>query len=143
MNKPSFKQILKTDYLSLVLVIIAFVIWIVIGYIMFEEGEFNIDLIYIAIPITLLSLLLAMLRAKSIQSLFENAEIVEGVVTDIWKKKDRGRVTYRYIFDGREYETGHAIHLNDKTSKLDRGDKVTVCLNKEKPEKALIREIYF
>ncbi len=142
-EKPNLKQIIKTDYLSLVFLIIAAVIWPSFGYVMIDEGDFDIIFIYVAISITLISLLIVFFRIRSIQSLFLNCEKIEGVITGLWTSKDRGRVTYKYIYKEKEYETGHGIHLNEKTSKLNVGDEVTVCLKRGNPKKALLREIYF
>ncbi len=95
-----------------------------------------------ALGLTLICSLILLWRWRFIVSVFENGEQVDGTILQANFRRERGRVTYAYVFQGQKYERVEKILKNKRTSLLYAGQKVMVILSREKPERAFLQEIY-
>ena len=149
----SIKKIIKSDYSSLLSVIIPIVSWVIyldvahIGVLhnLFSRGRTVGDpyvFLLMAICSTLIFVPVLIARIVTIKNHFKNGVEVDGTITSIFFYRDRGRIEYEYELDNKPYNSGNAIHKSKFAKSLKEGQKVRLVVKKDKPNKALIREMY-
>lgn len=154
-QKPRVSDIIRSDDLSKLTLIIPAAIWllllITVLYPYMPEHFQRIsplnhhDTPYylpFALIMTAVSIPIFVLRVYSMMRLFANGIEVKGRVTFFWRKKDRGHIIYSYRFNDQTYEKGHALRLNRKMENLKKGDEIAIIVNKKMPKQALIRDRY-
>ena len=153
MDKLSLKKTFRNDYVLIVSLCcilvgsIIFAIYSKFGIIVSKRGIRNVEkenvllLLFLA-AIALFGLLNALRRYVRIRGIFERGTIVTATVTRTSFIKDRGRIKYRYAYEGTEYRTGLAVSRNKATQALDVGQKVFVLLDERRPKRSLILSLY-
>jgi hypothetical protein len=63
-------------------------------------------------------------------------------VTGISFIKDRGRIEFKYYYQGKNHQTGNAVMKNKYTETISVGDEIEVAIDPGKPRKALIVSLY-
>ena len=147
--KVSIVKAIQSDYLSMLSVLAPTVFWALyidsqwIGVFRARGRPGNpIFFLVLALSATMVFSLVLALRLESILSHFENGVEVEGVIKAIWLSRGRGRVAYRYQYQGKPYQSGNAIHRTEFARSLQKGQKVRLVVRKDKPDSALIKEMY-
>lgn len=154
-QKPRVSDIIKSDYLSKLTLIIPAAIWllllITVLYPYMPEYFRRIsplnhhDTPYylpFAFTITIVSIPIFVLRIYSIMRILTNGIEVKGRITFFWRKRDRGHIIYSYRFNDQTYEKGHALRVTKKMENLKKGDEIVIIVNKKIPKQALIRDRY-
>ncbi|MFZ5376572.1 MAG: DUF3592 domain-containing protein [Patescibacteria group bacterium] len=90
----------------------------------------------------LIFLPLLAIRIKQIKDILKNGKIINAKVTFINLYNDRGRIEYRYNFDGKEFITGNALHRNKYVESLKVGDAIKIVVSGDNPKKALIKSLF-
>lgn len=141
-NQASFWKVAWTDYAAS-LGMLAPVTVLLVTVIMFLFGE-GIDTLwlYVTIGVCLAGPLLSLWRYSLIAGVLGEGIEVDGHVTRISFFRGRGRVYYLYSFQGERYEGSNAIQQNRYTRKLEIGLPVKVVVDREKPKKAFIKQLY-
>ena len=140
-KSPTLWRILTTDYLSFLLLIIP-PIYFILGVILSFQDPAVIKFIpYDVLIIAVLGPIIFW-RYRFIQGTFEDGMQTPGIIQDLDFFRDRGRIVYRYTYNGEEYVSANAIMKTRITKNLQIGQKVTVFCDREKPKKAFIYEIY-
>ncbi len=81
-------------------------------------------------------------RVWLIMSVFHNGLQVRGKISQIELRRDHGRVHYAYIYEHKEYFSSAAIHRNAETKALRNGEHVMLIVDRSKPARAFIRDLY-
>ncbi|MBQ6565500.1 MAG: DUF1963 domain-containing protein, partial [Treponema sp.] len=151
MERLSLKKALKNDYtmtVSLCCILIGGILFFLhdkFGLVI-SKREIKTDgsIVYSIIPgaIALFGILNAFRRWLRIRGIFERGVTVPATVTNSSFFKDRGRISYRYAYEGSEYRTGLALCRNKVTEAIGGGEKVFVIVDERKPKRSLILSLY-
>jgi hypothetical protein len=145
---PSAIRIMMSDYaaflgIAIMVVPWAFPIMTIAGVLEDQDSSDLISFLVIAFVATVLGAVLLYWRVGTVRRVFERGVMAEGTIVGIWFTKDRGRVSYRYNFQGKEYTSGKGIMKNSKTASLDKGMTVSLIVDPENPQRAYISDLYF
>lgn len=81
-------------------------------------------------------------RYRFFSHLFATGVAVPGRVEAVDFIRDRGRVVYRYEYEGKGYSGANAVMRNARTRKLVPGMGITLLVDQNDPSRALIRDLY-
>ncbi len=154
-DRPPFTRIIWTDYIAFLGLFFPLMIWALYLLLVGFSSPFNpagettaavqenLRLFYISLALSLVGMSLLVWRLLLIGSVFLHGLEARGQIDEIFFYRDRGRVKYTYTFQGETYTSGVALHRTRKTRALQTGDQVTLVVDRERPKRAFIRDIYF
>ena len=99
--------------------------------------------IYVALTLSIVALAIIIWRYQLIISRFSQGSPVPATITEIWFFRGRGRINYTFTYRGHEFITGDDVVPTRNSRSLRTGDRVTVMLDPDNPERAIISDIYF
>lgn len=149
-RRLSLPRILWTDYPAFYASLAPLVAWIVylawtpdwrgVGPVISSEAH----PIFLTISwlVTVGGLLVLLFRLWILYKTFRSGIEVKGKISSIELKRDHGRVEYVYIYEHDEYFSGAEVHRNAETRALKVGDHVTLIVDRSKPKRAFIRDLY-
>jgi hypothetical protein len=153
--KISFAKVIKSDYLSLLLLLLPIVgvlllidaqfFGIVPGLIKRGRGIEVLDpMFFLGFAIVCIVVCLPILwnRFRAMQRHFDTGFDAMATITEVMFYKDRGRVTFSYLVNGQHYSTGNAIHKNVMTASFQVGQPLAIVVSSTNPEKAYIKALY-
>jgi hypothetical protein len=150
--QPRIAQILKNDFLALLLLLAPVVTWGIYvakaSGVLSKPGRAATDsgpspvFLAIAVGLTLLCLTILILRIRGMQRLFATGKVVTGRITSIYFADDRGRVEYSYSLGGQQRSGGMALHKTKATAALAEGQEVEILVDPDKPDRSLIARLY-
>ncbi|MCC7129839.1 MAG: hypothetical protein B6D39_01715 [Anaerolineae bacterium UTCFX2] len=149
-RRLSLWRILWTDYPAFYAALVPVVAWIVYlawtpdwrgagPVIKAEAHPIFLTLAFIA---TGGGLAVLLIRLWILWKAFKTGVEVKGKISSVELKRDHGRVEYVYIFDHQEYFSSAEVHRNAETRLIKAGDHVTLIVDKTKPSRAFIRDLY-
>jgi len=153
-DEPPLARIIWTDYtafLSLLFPLMAWVIYLLVAGFRSPFGEAGetavtaqeiLRLLYICLALSLVCLPLLAWRVLIIRSVFSHGLEARGQIDSVFFNRDRGRIQYTYTFQGQTYTSGAALHRTRKTKTLQAGDQVILVVDRDKPRRAFIRDLY-
>ena len=137
----SFRRALDNDFnltTNLILPILLwgfYLLWRILG----GGGQI---VLYLAIGITLLAPYLIWRKLHSLRTGFEHGVETPGELVKVYFHQDRGRIDFTYTYQETKYSSSVAIHKNVHTRDFEVGQAVTVIVDPEKPDNALLAELY-
>ena len=142
--KPRLKKILLADWPALFCFIAIPGIW-VIGLIfpfLRQGARFGrVEMLTIALPLSLIVGGFLLWRVKRIQTLFGRGAAVRGTITRIRLVRDRGRVEFRYEFNGERLESWMPVHQSPAVLALRESQEVDLLVDTTRPRRAIIRHL--
>jgi len=153
-HQPSLLGIIQLDTVALLALLFPLVIWgiyIATTYFGFFPGLGGRDpltgadaplFLYLGLIATVVGIPLLLWRVRSFQSMFRRGIQVRGRITDVSFYRDRGRVEYSYTYEGQTYAGGNAVQKTGRSEALQPGGEVTLLVDPEKPQRAVIRDLY-
>ena len=148
--KPSLLRILWTDYPAFYGWLVVVVVWIVYaawapawsssGAVIKPQAQ--PFFLAGAVVVSAVGLCLTSWRSWLIFKTFRFGMEIKGKITHFELKRDRGRVEYVYIFDHKEHFSGVGVHRNARTKAIKSGDHVILVVDRSKPTRAYIRDLY-
>ena len=149
-DRPSLLKIIWTDYPAFISSSMMVVAWIVIlAWVPAWRSDGPIvspgaapAFLSVAGLITLVGMGVLLWRFQIMWAAFFSGAQVRGKITDIKMRRDRGRVSYTYIFNHEEYQSSAPIHRNKQTLALKTGSQVFLMVDNKKPSRAFIRDLY-
>lgn len=112
----------------------------------YSETEISADdsgwQIFLPIGFTILGLIVTIWRVTYINKFFENGIEITGDITELNFVKDRGNIEYSYLWNGKTFNGYNSIMKNSKTRSLQKGQKISLILNPQKPDQSLPLELY-
>jgi hypothetical protein len=143
--KPRLKKILLADWPALFCFIAIPGIW-VIGLIfpfLRQGARFGrVEMITIALPLSLIVGGFLLWRVKRIQALFGRGAAVRGTITRIRLVRDRGRVEFRYEFNGERLQSWMPVHQSPEVLALRESQEVDLLVDTTRPRRAIIRHLF-
>lgn len=153
-DEPSLRSIIWTDYTAFLALLFPLMAWALYLLLAGFSSPFdpagetalaaqeNLRLFYISVAVTVVGLPLLAWRVLMIRAVFSDGQQASGQIDSVYFYRDRGRVKYTYTFQGQTYTSGAALHRTSKTRDLQPGDQVNLVVDRNKPRRAFIREIY-
>jgi hypothetical protein len=154
-EKPSLFRIITIDYSSFAIIFSPIIAWGLYGVISvfgiipdFRWGREPLTgedlpiMLSVATFATGLAIPLLVWRVRVVWSTFIMGVEVPGQVVKIFFFRDRGRVEYTYTYQGHTYRRGNAIMKTKRTKALELNSQVTLVVHPNKPERAVIRDLY-
>ena len=81
-------------------------------------------------------------RVRGIRRILETGTECEAVVTSASFFRDRGRVEFTYEVGGKPYRSGCAVFKTPATRALGEGDRLTIVVDPERPDRALLPSVF-
>lgn len=149
-TRLSLRRILWTDYTAFYTALVPIVAWIVYfawtpdwtGKGAVIKPEAQPVFLALAILATLVSLVILAARFQLLFKIFREGIEVKGKITRSELRRDRGRVEYVYIYEHKEYFSSANVHRNLQTKALKSGEHVVLMVDRQKPSRAFIRDLY-
>ena len=141
-QRPSLIRVIFVDYLSLISIMFPLVLWVFCAYFFVKQDNILEAFVGFSITTSMIGFPLFIWRYRVISSVFEDGIESQGLITNIFFFRDRGRVDYSYIFQGQKYTCGNAIHKSRYTRDMIIGQQVTVFVDRNNPKRAFICELY-
>ncbi len=142
-NKPSIIRIILTDYAAFLATIFLPIFWAGYFLLITEDAKTPQWMILTFVGgITLVCLAVIVWRINLIETIFEDGWETQATITQVTFNKDRGRVDYKYTYDGIDYESGNAVMKTPWTTALRFGEMVTVLVDRNRPNRAYLRNLY-
>lgn len=143
--KPRLKKIVLTDWPALFCLMGIPGIW-VIGFVFpfFREGaKFGrVEMLTIALPLSLIAAGFLLWRVARIQMLFRRGAAVRGHITGIRLARDRGRVEFCYEYRGERIESWMPVHQNLEVLALRVSQEIDLLVDATRPRRAIIRHLF-
>ena len=143
--KPRLKKILLADWPALFCFIAIPGIW-VIGLIfpfLRQGARFGrVEMLTIALPLSLIAAGFLLWRVTRIQTLFRRGAAVRGYITRIRLVRDRGRVEFRYEFNGECLESWMPVHQSPEVLALRESQEIDLLVDATRPRRAIIRHLF-
>ncbi len=142
---PHLKKILLVDWPALFCFIAIPGIW-VIGLVfpfLRQGARFGrVEMLTIALPLSLIAAGFLLWRVTRIQKLFRRGALVRGYITRIRLMRDRGRVEFRYEFNGERIESWMPVHRSPEVLALRESQEIDLLVDATQPRRAIIRHLF-
>lgn len=141
-SKPfSTRSALNNDFNLTVAFIVPLVLWL---FFLLSRvcGGTGPSVLIVAIAGTVLSPLLTWFQLRKLRAAFESGIEVPGELARVYLHQDRGRLDFTFTLNDQKYSGSAAIHKNNLTRDFTVGQPVTVIVDLEKPERALLADLY-
>jgi len=98
--------------------------------------------IYIGIGITILGLAMLVWRYVETSRLLSQGQEVVATVQRTWFFRDRARITCAYAYKGQKFQTSQSARLTRRVMSFKAGERVRVVVDKNKPQRFLIHQLF-
>lgn len=145
MNKqPSLFKIIMVDYMAFVGAIAPVSLWGVYIFLLLTKRE---DISNLTIPIifgvlTVLGLILLVWRIILINNIFTDGIEANAAISRVFFFRDRGKIECVYSYLGEKYVSSNKVMKFKFTTTLRSGMEVVVMVDRNKPKRAFIRDLY-
>jgi len=148
--QPSISQIIWTDYTAFYAALVPIVVWVVfLAWVPAWRKDGPIIKTEIAPYFAILCALLTTIalgivaaRIRMLHKIFQDGMQINGRILNVTMRRDRGRVEYTYIHNREEYQAKVSVHRNKQTLALRKGERVILLVDRSKPKRAFIRDLY-
>lgn len=139
----SLRRILINDYLAFLGWFTPVIMWIVYLISVFI-GRHGINSLftYLTIAASIAGPVILLLRVITFRWVFAQGIEAPGKISDVIFMRDRGRVTFNYIYNGAEYTSASTLHRSAETRALKIGQTITVMVNPRNPKNGFVKELY-
>lgn len=141
-TRPSLVRVIQTDYYAFLSVLLLGIMWGMYAIFQTLNLTTSMESFYGALVLTVLDLLVVIWRYNSVHTLFNNGIELSATIVDLWFFRGRGRVDYTFTCRNHEFISGNDITPNGRTRSLREGDRVTIYVDPENPQRAVIRELF-
>lgn len=139
---PSIFRIIWTDAAAFMSAIFAALFAAFIAYDFLRGNTPNQTSLLIFGGIILVALAVLVWRLIAIFNLFNDAQEATATITDISFYRDRGRVTYIFVYQNQKYINTNAVMKNGKTKALQIGAQAVALVNRDNPKISILRDLY-
>jgi hypothetical protein len=142
--QPSFGKIVTIDYAAFSAFLFPPVMWgVYLFFLILQSGKTtNFIFLVTNLVVTIISIPVLFWRIHLINTIFDDGIQTRATISDIYFYRDRGRIEYIYTYLGQEYTSGNSVHRAKPTRAIKIGDQVTVMVDRNKPKRAYIRDLY-
>jgi len=139
---PSLWRIVRVDYTASLGVLFPLVIWALALAVRFFDPEAASAFRLLAPTVTALGLALLGWRVWMIRQVFSQGDETAGQIISAGFFRGRGRVEYVYTYQSVKYQSGNAVQASAITRPLRAGQPVGVMVDRLRPKRAFVRELY-
>lgn len=152
---PSFFRLIQVDYPSVIAISFPVMLWILflILYIvglflgkpalgMLTQISLVSGLFYGGFLLSLFTAPILIFRYRLFRGIFAEGEEVQGVIHGVGFFRDRGTIELSYTYNGQEYLSRSAVQKMDQTEKLKPGKTVDIMIDRTKPSRAFLKDLY-
>jgi hypothetical protein len=143
--KPHLTKILLADWPALFCSISIPGIWVIgLVFPFLRQGATfgRVEILTIALPLSLIAAGFLLWRVTRIQTLFSRGAAVRGNITRIRLVRDRGRVEFRYEFNGERLESWMPVHQTPEVLALRESQEIDLLVDATRPRRAIIRHLF-
>ena len=143
--KPHLKKILLADWPALFCSISipgSWVIGLIFPFLRQGATFGRVEILTIALPLSLITAGFLLWRVTRIQTLFSRGAAVRGNITRIRLVRDRGRVEFRYEFNGERLESWMPVHQTPEVLALRESQEIDLLVDATRPRRAIIRHLF-
>jgi hypothetical protein len=143
--KPHLKKIMLADWPALFCSISIPGIWVIgLVFPFLRQGATfgRVEILTIALPLSLIAAGFLLWRVTRIQTLFRRGAAVRGNITRIRLVRDRGRVEFRYEFNGERLESWMPVHQTPEVLALRESQEIDLLVDATRPRRAIIRHLF-
>jgi hypothetical protein len=143
--KPHLKKIMLADWPALFCSISIPGIWVIgLVFPFLRQGATfgRVEILTIALPLSLIAAGFLLWRVTRIQTLFSRGAAVRGNITRIRLVRDRGRVEFRYEFNGERLESWMPVHQTPEVLALRESQEIDLLVDATRPRRAIIRHLF-
>ena len=143
--RPRLKKIVLADWPALFCFIAIPGIWLIgfaFAYIRTGARFGRVEMLTIALPLSLIAAGFFLWRVRRIQVLFRRGTAVRGHITRIRLARDRGRVEFLYELGGRRFESWMPVHQSREVLALRESQEVELLVDTVCPQRAVIRHLF-
>lgn len=92
--------------------------------------------------IILVALAILAWRLITIYNLFDGAQEATATITNLTAYRNRGRVTYVFMYQNQKYINSNAIMIRGKVRDLQIGEQKIALVNPDKPKISILKDLY-
>jgi hypothetical protein len=141
-SKPfSVRRALDNDFNLTIVFVVPLVAWAI--YLLSAIlGVGSQVILVVAVLISLFSPVALIWQLRKLRAFFEQGKEVPGELKKVYFFQDRGRIDYSYTYEEKKYSGSVPIHKTVFTRELTVGQKVTLVIDKEHPDRSLLLDLY-
>jgi hypothetical protein len=141
-SRLSIRRIIETDYIAYISILAPVIMWGVYAFSYFSGRETGTTYTITLTAITVAGLLALIWRYRLFSTVFDDGQQTQATISRVSFYRDRGRIDYEYTYMGQQYKSGNAVHKISRVTGLKIGDRVTVMIDRNKPNRAFIKDLY-
>lgn len=145
MNRQlSLKKVLLNDYgafLAWITPIVSIAMYLVLE-VTGEKQKGGFDVLLVFGGLSLAAVVLLLWRISIFTAVFNDGLDTPATISQVNFFRDRGRISYVYTFQGQKYRSGNAVMKTKLTRNYQVGDEVMVLVDRSKPKRAFVRDLY-
>jgi hypothetical protein len=142
-KRPSILRIIDSDYMAALALLLLFFFWLLF-WMLSVLRLFDLQILrYLVIGLTAGSLMLLAWRCWLIRRIFAEGVETLGEVRQVWLYRDRGRLVVTYVWEKRPVQINNIVPKNEYTKTLQEGQQVVLMVDRDQPERAFLRDLYF
>ena len=141
-QRPSFLRVVSTDFTAQMTLIMPLVFCGIYVVLLVLRENISLGSTLIGVGIVVLSITILIRRYLLIQLIYKDKQEVTGEISSTFFNRGSGRVDYTYSFQGENYISGNSVSASKRTQVLKIGDRVVLLVDRRKPTRAFIRDLY-
>jgi hypothetical protein len=141
-SRLSILRMIETDYISYMAVLAPVVLAGVYVFGLLTGREVTNTYLFVMTGITLAGMFALIWRYRLFTSVFEDGQQAQATISHISFHRDRGKVEYIYTYMGESYKSSTTVHKISRVMNLQVDEKVIVMIDRNKPKRAFIKDLY-
>lgn len=138
----SMKKVFKNSGNLFSFILASIVSVVIMVSVFFFESEME-WFIYLFAALLVIELIIVLLIISNFRSFNGDLGTTKAVVSSTWYGRSRKMIVFTYTVDGVEYKKTNALWARKHVRGIKKGDELEICYKINKPNKALIKEMYF
>ena len=141
-SRLSFLRMVEADYIAFISILAPVILWAVYAFSYFNGRETGTTYTITLAAITVAGILALIWRYRLFSTVFDDGQQTQATINHVSFYRDRGRIDYEYTYMGQQYKSGSMVHKIRRATDLKIGDQVTVMVDRNKPKRAFIKDLY-
>jgi hypothetical protein len=141
-RRPSILRVIMTNYIAFLAVFIPVILWVFFIVDVFRGEVLTSSEFSVLGGITIAGLVIALWKMISIFTIINYGQEENAVIQSSGFFRGRGTIKFIYTYQGEKYITQNTTLKNKHTSVFAAGDQVKIFVNPNKPENAVLMDIY-
>ncbi len=153
-EKPAIASIIKSDRwanlavrIPVIFIVVLFIMVVVkslsgnaYSYFSTEPGS-TPSLVYLTAASVVLAIPILFWRYGYFVKLFKTGQTVEGIISAVYFRRKNGFIEFSFNYMGEEKRYYNSVFSNTRAFSMEEGDRVTIIISDDNPEKSHIKEL--